>query len=121
MKLPGPDHPIEIAANNGHLRASVNGIVIAETQNALTLREAAYPPVHYFPIADIRSGVLDRTPHLTSCPYKGDASYFNVTAAGETLANAAWCYAEPFAAVSQIKDHIAFYADRVEITETPGS
>jgi uncharacterized protein (DUF427 family) len=119
MKLPGPDHPIEIAAHKGRLRACVNGVIISETQNALMLREAAYPPVYYFPLADIRSGVLRQTTHSTYCPYKGDASYFDVTVAGETLENAAWSYAEPYEAVSEIQGHIAFYADRVEIIASP--
>lgn len=117
MKTPGPDHPIEIVANDGHLRAYVNSVLIAETQNALTLREANYPPVHYFRRTDILSDALLQTNHKTYCPYKGDADYFNVTVDGETLENAAWRYGAPYPAVSEIQDYIAFYTDRVDILE----
>jgi uncharacterized protein (DUF427 family) len=88
--------------------------VIADTRNALTLREAAYPPVQYIPIEDVDSSHLERTEHATYCPYKGDCSYYSVVAGGQKSVNAVWSYEAPYPAVAQIKGHVAFYPERVD-------
>ena len=62
-------------------------------------------------------GVLARTAHHTHCPYKGDASYFTLTADGRTSENAVWSYEQPFPAVHAIAEHLAFYPDRVDAIE----
>jgi len=84
---------------------------------ALTLREAKYPAVQYVPRKDVDMTLLERTDHLTYCPYKGDCAYYSVPAGGERSINAVWTYEEPYAAVSAIKDHVAFYPDRVDAIE----
>ena len=114
MKLPGPDHPIAIARSGKHVRVSFAGRTIADSKNALTLQEASYPPVFYIPRGDADMSALTRTAHHTHCPYKGEASYFTISAGGRTAENAAWSYEEPFSAVAEIKDHLAFYPDRVD-------
>ena len=122
VKLPGADHPITIAANPARVVVSVAGQVIANTRGALTLREASYPPVHYIPRRDVDMSQLKRTDHNTYCPYKGECGYYSVPIGGERSANAVWTYEAPFAAVAQIKDHVAFYPDRVDaIEERPES
>jgi uncharacterized protein (DUF427 family) len=94
--------------------------VIADTRNALTLREASYPPVPYIPSEDVDFSQLERTDHATYCPYKGDCSYYSIPAGGKKCVNAVWSYEEPFPAVEQIRGHVAFYPDRVdEIAEQP--
>ena len=113
-KLPGPDHPISIERNTARIVVSVAGRVVADTRNALTLREAAYPPVQYIPIEDVDSSQLERTNHATYCPYKGDCSYYSVRAGGQKSVNAVWSYENPFPAVAQIKGHVAFYPERVD-------
>jgi uncharacterized protein (DUF427 family) len=70
VKLPGPDHPISIHRNPARVVVSVAGRVVADTRNALTLREAAYPPVQYIPPEDVEFSKLERTDHVTYCPYK---------------------------------------------------
>src|SRR5881398_3591024 len=118
IKIPGSDHPISIQPNPDRVVVSVAGRVVADTGNALTLREADYPPVQYIPAEDVDFSQLERTDHATYCPYKGDCSYYSVPAAGKTSVNAVWSYENPFPAVKQIKGHVAFYPDRVdEITE----
>ncbi len=122
IKVPGPDHPIGIEHNPNRVVVSVAGRIIADTTNALTLREAAYPPVLYIPRGDVDMALLERTDHATYCPYKGDCGYFSIPAGGERSLNAAWTYEAPFEAVSAIADHLAFYPDRVDvIEERPGS
>jgi uncharacterized protein (DUF427 family) len=56
-----------------------------------------------------------RTAHGTHCPYKGDASYFDLSAGGKSAANAVWSYETPYPAMAAIKDHLAFYPQHVEI------
>lgn len=114
IKLPGPDHPISIQRNPAHVVVSAAGRVIANTGNALTLREADYPPVQYIPREDVDFSQLERTDHATYCPYKGECSYYSVPAGGEKSVNAVWTYEDPYPAVAQIKGHVAFYPDRVD-------
>ena len=113
-KLPDADHPISIQRNPARVVVSVAGRVVADTRNALTLREAAYPAVQYIPGEDVAFSQLERTDHATYCPYKGDCSYYSIPAGGKKSVNAAWTYENPFPAVAQIKGHVAFYPDRVE-------
>jgi uncharacterized protein (DUF427 family) len=120
IKVPGPDHPITIERNPNPVVVSVAGRVIAHTRDALTLREAAYPAVHYIPRKDVDMALLQRTDHSTYCPYKGDCAYFSIPLGGERSTNAVWTYEAPYAAVVSIKDHLAFYPDRVDaIKERP--
>src|SRR5437879_5261090 len=114
IKIPGPDHPISIQHNPARVVVSVAGQVIADTRNALTLREADYSLVQYIRREDVDLSQLERTDHATYCPYKGDCSYYSVPAGGKKSVNAVWSYEDPFPAVAQIKGHVAFYADRVD-------
>jgi len=114
VKLPDPDHPISIRRNPARVVVSVAGRVIADTRNALTLREAAYPPVEYIQRKDVDFSQLERTDHATYCPYKGDCSYYSIPAGGKKSVNAVWSYEDPFPAVVEIKGHVAFYPDRVD-------
>ena len=66
--------------------------MIADTRNALTLREASYPPVQYIPRRDVDMAALVRSEHTTYCPYKGDASYYSISAGGDSSKNAVWTY-----------------------------
>ncbi|MDX3967887.1 MAG: DUF427 domain-containing protein [Bradyrhizobium sp.] len=117
MKLPGPDHPITITPNPRRVRVTAGDIVIAETSEALTLKEAKYPAVQYVPREDTNMALLERTDRVTHCPYKGDASYFSVKANGKMLDNAIWTYETPFPAMTEIAGHLAFYPDKVKIEE----
>jgi uncharacterized protein (DUF427 family) len=116
-KLPGPDHPITIEKNPARIVVSIAGRVIADTRDALTLREASYPGVLYIPRKDVDMALLERTDHATYCPYKGDCAYYSIPLGGARSANAVWTYEVPFAAVAEIKDHLAFYPDRVDAIE----
>jgi uncharacterized protein (DUF427 family) len=113
IKLPGPDHPISIQRNPARVVVSVAGRVIADTRNALTLREADYSPVQYIPREDVDLSQLERTDHATYCPYK-DSSYYSVPAGGKKSVNAVWSYEDPYPAVAQIKEYVAFYPERVD-------
>ena len=114
IKIPSPDHPISIQRNPARVVVSVAGRVIAETRNALTLRESDYSPVQYIPREDVDLSQLKRTDHATYCPYKGDCNYYSVPAGGKKSVNAVWTYEDPYPAVAQIREHVAFYPDRVD-------
>jgi uncharacterized protein (DUF427 family) len=114
-KIPGPDHPITIEPTDARVMARVGGQVVADTVRALTLREANYPPVQYIPLEDVDQTLLADSTTLTYCPYKGDASYYGITAADGTLADAVWTYREPYDAVVEITGHVAFYTGRVDV------
>jgi uncharacterized protein (DUF427 family) len=114
VKIAGPNHPIAIEANPSRVVVKVGGKIIADTHDALTLREASYPPVQYIPRRDVDMAALARSEHTTYCPYKGDASYYSIPAGGDRSRNAVWTYETPFEAMAQIKDYVAFYPDRVD-------
>ena len=114
MKIPGPDHPITITENPKRVVVTAGGKVIADTRHALTLAEASYPPVQYIPRSDVNMAALERTDHATYCPYKGDCSYYTIAATTPGGDNAVWTYEAPYPAVTEIKDHLAFYANRVD-------
>ncbi len=117
MKIPGPDHPITIEASRRRVRAAFGDHVIADTEDALVLREANYPPVYYFPMADVETSLLGKTAHSTHCPYKGDASYWSIMMDGDLAENAVWSYEDPFASVMAIKGCLAFYRNHVRVYE----
>ncbi len=117
IKIPGPDHPIIITPTKGRVTVIVDGKRIADTHEALTLKEASYPPVQYIPRRDVDMTQLQRTAHQTYCPYKGDCAYYSIPAGGERSVNAVWTYEAPYADVSAIREYLAFYPDRVDSIE----
>lgn len=120
-KTPGPDHPITVERSPCHVVVRSGSVVIAETNRALEMREAAYPTVFYVPFDDVEQRHLPQSEHHTWCPYKGEASYFDIINIDETdLFDAIWYYEDPFPAVADIKGRVAFYTDRVTVTATPG-
>jgi uncharacterized protein (DUF427 family) len=115
-KTPGPDHPITVVASSAHVVVRRGPVVIAETDRALELREASYPVVYYVPIDDVDQRSLRPSKLHTWCPYKGEASYFDVVDGDEaTLPDAIWYYDDPFPAVAEIKGRVAFYQDKVTV------
>lgn len=114
MKVPGPDHPITISRNPGRVVVSAGGRVIADTREALSLRESSYPAVQYIPRKDVDMSLLQRSEHKTYCPYKGECSYYTVRGGKHGSENAAWTYETPYAAVAQIEEYLAFYPSRVD-------
>ena len=116
---PGPSHPITVQLNPARVVVTVGGKVVADTTAAQELREADYPPVQYIPRADVDMSLLRRTEHETYCPFKGDSAYYGVAVDESVVDNVVWTYEAPYDAVSAIKDHLAFYADKVVILVEP--
>ena len=94
------------------------GAVLGESSAALELREGSYPPVVYFPRDDIAMEFLDPSDKKTTCPHKGDASYFSVITKSTTLKDAVWSYENPHDGLGQIAGHLAFYTgDLIAVEE----
>jgi uncharacterized protein (DUF427 family) len=114
IRQPGPDHPIVIERSGTRIIVRVGGRAIVDTREALVLREAKYPPVLYMPRSDADMAALERSESTTYCPYKGDCSYYSIPAGGVRSRNAVWTYEAPYPAVTEIKEYLAFYPDRVD-------
>jgi uncharacterized protein (DUF427 family) len=116
IKIPGPDHPITITSSGDHVVVRSGETTIADSRSTLVLREANYPPVRYIPIADVDRSQLAPSELITYCPYKGEASYYSIAPDTERGTDAVWFYADPYSAVAEIKSHVAFYPDRVQLS-----
>jgi len=120
VKIPGPDHPIAIERSPKRVVVRAGGHTVADTRDALVLREATYPPVYYVPRKDADMSLLERTATESYCPYKGEASYYSIPVGAERAVDAVWSYENPHEAVPEIREHLAFYPDRVDsIDEFP--
>ena len=86
------------------VRATWNGTLLAESDRTILVEGN-----QYFPPDDVVSEQLVANSTRTHCPWKGDASYFDVVAGAETNAASAWYYPEPFPAAASIRDYVAFW------------
>jgi len=107
------DHRIETKPAKERVRVTFNGEVIADTRDAIRMEEGNYPAVFYFPRKDVKMERLMRSSHRTHCPFKGDAAYFSLVNGPE---NAVWSYEQPYDEMSVIKERLAFYPDKVDIS-----
>jgi uncharacterized protein (DUF427 family) len=97
------------------IRIVFNGVAIADTTNALRVLETSHPPSYYIPQADILMAHFALMPrYQTYCEFKGAASYWTLSVGERTSPNVAWSYANPNAGYEAIRDHLAFYASRVD-------
>jgi len=110
------DH-IKVHKATGKWVVRAGGAVLGESKNALELTEGDYPPVIYFPRADFAMALLEQTATATTCPYKGVATYYAIHTKSGVIDDAAWSYEDPNDGVSAIKDHLAFYPDKVTVEQ----
>ncbi|HEX6454022.1 MAG TPA: DUF427 domain-containing protein [Trebonia sp.] len=117
VKIPDETHPITISPTGSRVTVRVGGTTVAESDRALSLAEASYPVIQYIPIADVNQELLRPTVTESYCPFKGEASYYTLTTPdGRTETDLIWTYERPYDAVAEIAGHVAFYADRADIT-----
>jgi len=110
------DRKITISPAGRRVVVAWQGRVVADSADALSLKENGYPPVLYVPRKDVDMRFLRKSESHTLCPYKGVASYYSLAADGAVEKDAIWTYETPHPGVASIKDHLAFYRDRVEIS-----
>lgn len=106
--------PPRVEAVPERIRVEFNGVTIAESDRAYRVLETSHPPVYYIPQEDIRMELLTQTARHTFCEFKGAASYWTIKVDGRTSTEAGWSYPKPSPGFEAIKDHIAFYASRVD-------
>jgi uncharacterized protein (DUF427 family) len=111
------DHQITITPAGRRMRVIWKGRIVADSVDSLSLKEHSYPPVFYFPRKDVDMSLLQRTNSHTTCPHKGVASYYGLATGGAVEKDAVWSYETPLPNVAAIKDHLAFYPDKVEISQ----
>jgi len=115
-----PDHRITTQAAGMRVQVKFNGEVIADSANAIRMEEGTYSPVYYIPRKDVKMERFARTTHSTYCPFKGHASYYTLASGDRTAENAVWSYEQPYDEVSVIKEHVAFYPDKVDSITASG-
>ncbi len=106
---------ITFTATDGLVTVKSGTTVLAESRNAVVLSENGYRPRHYFPRSDVNMSVLVPSETATRCPFKGDAIYFSAATPLGTLDDIAWSYADPIPDAVEIKDHIAFYEEKLKV------
>ena len=106
-----PDYAVAISDAGKNITVSIADKVVAETSRALLIQETRHKDVYYLPREDVDLSLFEPTDHSTYCPFKGHANYFSY---GD-LENLVWSYEDPYPEVSELKDYLSFYTDRVEI------
>ena len=112
------NHKMEIRPFAGHVRVMTAGYMIAETDNAVELREADYPTVYYIPKSDIRMVAFTPSATSTVCPHKGTATYWNIDAGNVHIDDAAWSYERPLEQAAAITGHLAFSPEKIDAIES---
>jgi uncharacterized protein (DUF427 family) len=108
-------HTITITPANVHVEVVVNGEKVAESDRPVLLDETGLPTRYYLPREDVRTDVLRPSNSETTCPFKGQASYWSVEAGGETFADLVWSYETPIPAAEGVKGLMCFYNERVDL------
>lgn len=110
-----PGYRVDLEPNPQRVRIRLGTETIADSRATLLVKETKHEPVVYFPRADVRMDLLERTEHETFCPFKGHASYWTIRSGAQTLENGVWTYEDPFPEVAGLRDYVAFYVGRGEL------
>jgi uncharacterized protein (DUF427 family) len=113
-----PGHRVDLVPDRRRVKVTFAGATIADSAATLRVEETGHGPVHYFPKKDVRLDLMRPTGHHTTCPFKGEASYWTieVPAGSETRRseNAVWGYPTPYDEVADLAGYCAFYSTRVD-------
>jgi uncharacterized protein (DUF427 family) len=109
-------HKITITPAQVHVEVTLGGETLAESDRPVLLDETGLPTRYYLPRQDVRTDLLKPTDHATTCPFKGQASYWSAQVGGETYENLVWSYEEPISQAAGIAGLMCFYPDQVELT-----
>ena len=110
-----PDYEVRLEPNPARVRVRFGDEIVADSERTLRVLETRHAPVVYFPRDDVRFELLERTAHETFCPFKGEASYWNLRSGERCEENAVWSYEDPFEQVAGLRDYVAFYGDRADL------
>jgi uncharacterized protein (DUF427 family) len=107
-------HTITTSPANRHIAISLAGVKLAESDRAIRLEETGLQDRYYLPREDVRTEHLRPTDTRTTCPFKGEASYWAVDVGGEVYPDLVWSYEDPIPAAAGVAGLLCFYAERVE-------
>jgi uncharacterized protein (DUF427 family) len=110
-----PYHRHDILDSSRHVKVSVNGEVLAETERPKVLFETGLPLRYYIPPEDVREEALLRSEKTTRFPYKGVASYWSVEVGGDRVEDLIWSYQDPIPEAAKIKGLLAFFNEKVDL------
>lgn len=110
-----PYHRVDVLESSRHVKVSVNGETVAETNRPRLLFETGLPTRYYIPREDVRMEWLVPTDTKTQCPYKGTASYWSLETGGERVEDVVWSYPEPLPETYKARDLMCFYNERVDL------
>lgn len=111
-----PGHTVTITPTDVHVEVHLEGELLARTDQALRLEETGLPPRYYIAKDDVRMDVLRPTTFHTTCPFKGEASYWSADVGGRTHDGIVWAYEDPIAGATEIAGYLSFAPDRVEVS-----
>jgi len=106
--------PPRVEPSERRVRIVVDGTTIADTRRAVRVLETSHPPAWYVPPEDVRMDLLRPSTRYSACEFKGEASYFRISAGDRERVNAAWTYPRPLPGYEVIAGYIAFYSGRVD-------
>lgn len=110
--------PPRIERIDWSLKVEHEGQVVAETQNGVRILETSHPPCFYFPPEAVDMSRLEPSTTRTFCEWKGQARYWHLKTANGVVEDVCWAYADPVEPI--IKDHLSFYAGRVDACHVDG-
>jgi uncharacterized protein (DUF427 family) len=96
FSTPGAGRVLFVEPTRKRIRVAVSGETVADSRGVVMVHESGHQPIYYFPPEDVRADVLEPTDHHTTCPKKGEASYYTICAGDAIVENGAWYYPEPF-------------------------
>lgn len=109
-------HTVTITRSTARVEVRLDGESLANTDRALRLEETGLPVRYYLPKSDVRMDLLRPTSFHTTCPFKGEASYWSADVGGRTHDGIVWAYESPIPAVAELAGHVSFYPNRVEVS-----
>jgi uncharacterized protein (DUF427 family) len=108
-------HKITITPTDRHVEVTLAGEKLASSGRAVVLEETGLPPRYYLPREDVRTELLRRTTSKTTCPFKGEASYWSVEVGGQVHDDLVWSYEDPIPEAAGIAGLMCFYTERAEL------
>lgn len=116
-----PDHQVRVSAYEGTLIVSADGTEIARSSDVFLVEETNHAPVFYLPMEDVNGDYLRDSSHITRCPFKGKARYWNIRIGNHEIDNALWGYEMPYDEVLELAGMVAFFSSKVKIDEVSAS
>lgn len=109
-------HKITIVPADAHVEVRLGGEIVAESDRAIRLDETGLPARYYLPTDDVRTELLEPTAHRSTCPFKGEASYWSVRIGDDVYENVVWSYETPIPDAADIEGLLCFYNEHVDLT-----